>query len=235
MALFSYRVRFDYGCAPNPFYGVCTLVICKPRIRAHARVGDWVVGTGSAASPAGDLSGAVVYAMQVTRALSMRAYDAWSVRRPRKRPDPAHTDLRRQVGDSIYDFASDPPAVRPGPHTVAERDHDLSGRRALLSTRFVYFGRAAAPLPPHLLGVVKVGPGHRSASNAPLVAPFVAWLESLGHPWGSVLAAPAGWPPGAELPSLGCQPRVAEPGAAADTGGVAGCSGFVARPRPRCR
>src|SRR5262245_60925741 len=200
---FSYRVRFDHGSAPNPFWGVCTLVICKPRLRRLARVGDWVVGTGSVNSPAGDLSGSVVYAMQVTRAFSMRDYDAWSAQHLRKRPDPSHPDPRRAVGDSIYDFASDPPAVRPGVHPEAHRAHDLSGRRALLSRRFVYFGRAALPLPPHLLAIVKDGPGHKSASVAHLEEPFVAWLGSLGHPWGSVLAAPSGWPAGAKLPGSG--------------------------------
>jgi len=203
VALFSYRVRFDHGSAPNPFWGVCTLVICKPRIRRCARVDDWVVGTGSANTPAGDLSGSVVYAMQVTRTLSMRDYDAWSARHPRKRPDPCHTDPRRVVGDSIYDFASDPPAVRPDVHTEAHRAHDLSGRRALLSRRFVYFGRAAEPLPTDLLGIVKDGPGHRSASIAHLEQPFVTWLESLGHQWCSMLAAPSGWSEEAELPGPG--------------------------------
>ena len=203
MVLFSYRVRFDHGSAPNPFWGVCTLVICKPRVRRVARAGDWVVGTGSADSPAGDLSGSVIYAVRVSRTLSMRAYDAWSAGHRGKRPEPGHPDPRRRVGDSIYDFASAPPRVRPGVHTEAHRGHDLSGRRALLSDRFVYFGRAAARLPPHLLGVVKNGPGHRSASNASLAEPFVMWLESLGHPWGSVLAAPSGWPPGTELLGLG--------------------------------
>ena len=200
MALFSYRVRFDSGLAPNPFWGVCTLVVCKPRIRRRARVGDWVVGTGSAKSPAGDLSGSVMYAMQVNRALSMRAYDEWSAWHLRKRPDRSHADPRRAVGDSIYDFASNSPAVRPGIHTEADREYDLSGRRALLSTRFVYFGRLAAQIPPHLLGIVKVGPGHKSAAIAALEVPFVTWLESLGHPWGSVLAMPSGWPSGVERP-----------------------------------
>jgi hypothetical protein len=83
------------------------------------------------------------------------------------------------------------------------RAHDLSGRRALLSRRFVYFGRAAVPLRPDLLGIVKHGPGHKSASIAQLEEPFVAWLESLGHPWGRVLAAPSGWQDGAELPGSG--------------------------------
>lgn len=203
MPMFSYRVRYDAGSAPNPFWGICTLVICKPIIRRRARVGDWVVGTGSAASPTGDLSGSVVYAMQVTRTLSMPAYDVWSAKHLRKRPDPSHPDPRRAVGDSIYDFASNsptPPMVRPGSHTEAERAHDLSGRRALLSTRFVYFGRAAVPLPPHLLGIIKDGPGHRSMSITALEGPFVAWLETLGHPWGSVMAMPSGWSARVELP-----------------------------------
>jgi hypothetical protein len=51
---------------------------------------------------AGDVSSSVVYAMQVTRALSMRAYDAWSARHLRVRPEPSHPDPRRSVGDSNY-------------------------------------------------------------------------------------------------------------------------------------
>ena len=203
MTLFSYRVRFDKGSAPNPFGGVCTLVICKPRIRRLAGIGDWVVGTGSARSPVGDLSGSVIYAMQVTRVLSMSGYDKWSARHSLKRPDPSHSDPRRAYGDAIYDYTSDPPMVRPGVHTEAHRAHDLSGRRALLSTRFIYFGRAAVPLPRDLRGLVKRGPGHKSASNEPLTAAFVAWLDSLPHPWGSVLGVPSGWPAGSKLPSVG--------------------------------
>ena len=61
--LFTYVVLHDTGAAPNPFWGTCTLVICKPRIRRAAQVGDWVVGTGSAESPIGDRRKHVVYAM----------------------------------------------------------------------------------------------------------------------------------------------------------------------------
>lgn len=215
MAMFSYRVRYDHGSVPNPFWGVCTLVICKPRIRRLARVGDWVVGTGSADSPVGDLSVSVVYAMRVTRVLSMRGYDEWSARHPHKRPIQGHADPRRAVGDSIYDFASDPPAVRLSAHTEEYREHDLSGKRASPSTRFVYFGRTAKPLPSHLIGIVKNGPGHRSASNRPLAEPFVAWLESMGHPWGSVLAAPSGWAVADELPRCGASPTALVPPATA--------------------
>ncbi|MFH1865797.1 MAG: hypothetical protein ABIK85_07930, partial [Candidatus Eisenbacteria bacterium] len=39
MRLFSYIVARDYGFAPNPFCGVCTLATCKPKIRESASVG----------------------------------------------------------------------------------------------------------------------------------------------------------------------------------------------------
>ncbi len=38
--LYTYCIPYDDGAAPNPFWGQCTLVICKPRIRKVARPGD---------------------------------------------------------------------------------------------------------------------------------------------------------------------------------------------------
>ena len=74
--LFSYCIPYDNGSAPNPFWGLCTLAICKPRIRQFANVGDWVVSTGSAVSPVGNVSDAVVYAMLVTQKMTMQDYDS---------------------------------------------------------------------------------------------------------------------------------------------------------------
>lgn len=75
MKLYSYCLRWDDGAAPNPFWGVCTLAICKPAIRRTAKVGDWVVGLGSANSPIGNISDSVVYAMRVTDAKSASGTD----------------------------------------------------------------------------------------------------------------------------------------------------------------
>jgi len=44
--LYTYCIPYDDGAAPNPYWGICTLVICKPVIRRTAEVGDWIVGTG---------------------------------------------------------------------------------------------------------------------------------------------------------------------------------------------
>ena len=35
----------DYGFAPNPYFGYCTLATCKPVIRRCAGVGDWIAWT----------------------------------------------------------------------------------------------------------------------------------------------------------------------------------------------
>jgi hypothetical protein len=73
--LFSYCIPTDDGAAPNPYWGVCSLAICKPKIRKKARLHDWIVGTGSKNSPIGDISNHVVYTMRVTRRVTMRDYD----------------------------------------------------------------------------------------------------------------------------------------------------------------
>jgi hypothetical protein len=101
--LFTYCLRIDDGAAPNPFWGLCSLVICKPVIRRTAHEGDWVVGTGSKRAGQ-DFARKVVYAMRVSRVLSMQDYEVF-VRKelPSKIPDWRHRDGRRRVGDAIYD------------------------------------------------------------------------------------------------------------------------------------
>ena len=63
------------AAAPNPFWGICTLVICRPGIRRAAKAGDWIVGTGSSNSPIGDISDRMVYAMRVSQKITMQEYD----------------------------------------------------------------------------------------------------------------------------------------------------------------
>ncbi len=175
-------MRDDAGSAPNPFWGVCTLVICKPKIRRAAQVGDWIVGTGSSRSPIGNIQDRLVYAMRVTKKMTMRDYDDWArEERPEKIPDLRGGDWRHRRGDAVYDYSELPPRVRKGgPHGLEHREHDLKGEYALLSEHFYYFGDRPEPLPEHLLGIIKRGPGHRAPGNAPYLKPFVDWIEGLG-------------------------------------------------------
>jgi Nucleotide modification associated domain 2 len=193
--LFSYRIPWDGGSAPNPFWGYCTLAICKPRIRLSAAVKDWVVGTGSARSPIGDISNKVVYAMCVTDKKTMKEYDKFTRSKlPRKIPLLTSSNPRRHVGDSIYDYSisnntTPYPALRRGVHDDSDRDTDLNGSYVLLSNHFFYFGDQPVTLPENLMGIVKKGPGHKTISGQQY-DDFISWLESLGYPPATLIGKP---------------------------------------------
>jgi hypothetical protein len=159
--LYSYMLRYDDGAAPNPFWGTCTLVICKPKIRKAAKVGDWIVGLGSKSNPVHtDYRRRIVYAMKVTAKMSMEEYDKYvNEHLPEKTPDIDSVDWRRRLGDSIYDYTSKGIPQRPGVHRRANRKTDMSGKSALLSDEFVYYGRTAIPLPEKLNGILHKGQG----------------------------------------------------------------------------
>ena len=67
--LFTYKVAYDGGSAPNPFHGICTLAICKPVIRRVAEKDDVIVGLGC-----GDEEGRIVYCMVVSARVTWAEY-----------------------------------------------------------------------------------------------------------------------------------------------------------------
>ena len=176
--LFSYVLRYDDGAAPNPFWGTCTLAICKPVIRRKAEVGDWIVGTGSKNSPIGDISAQMVYAMKVTEKLSMSQYDTFcGAHLARKIPEWLTGNFKGRMGDCIYDYANgEPPTLRDSVHKELNRTRDLRGKFVLLSTEFYYFGDKPVPLPPELIAIVKRNQGHKRVESESLVKSFEAWV-----------------------------------------------------------
>jgi hypothetical protein len=181
MSLYSYCLRIDDGAAPNPYWGVCSLVICKPTIRRTAKVGDWVVGHGSRHSPLGDISDSIVYAMRIDTVLSMQEYDQYcQANMPAKIPATKSRDRRRRVGDCIYDFGKrKSPRIRTGVHGSANQATDLSGMNALLSEHFFYFGDAPIRLPRKLHPILHPFQGHKCRKNAPYEQAFIEWIEEL--------------------------------------------------------
>jgi len=179
--LFTYCIPIDDGAAPNPYWGVCTLAICKPVIRRIAKVGDWVVGTGSKSAPSGNLSGKIVYVMEVSAVMTMAEYDIWTKNHlPEKIPDIRHHDLPRRVGDSIYDFSTNPPIQRPGVHGEGNRKTDIGGSNVLLSLNFYYFGNFPVQLPAHLEPIIHQTQGHKVNANDQYLTPFLTWLNGQG-------------------------------------------------------
>lgn len=142
MRLYSYVVRYDYGFAPNPFHGVCTLATCKPGIRGSAAVGDWVLGTGSADY---QLQGKLVYAMRVSETLSFNEYwlnNRFEVKRPYLRGS-----LVQAFGDNIYHESGGEWIQERSRHSNEDGSlnskhlkRDLSGRKVLIGYEYVYWG-----------------------------------------------------------------------------------------------
>lgn len=179
MKLYSYCLRWDDGAAPNPFWGICTLAICKPAIRRTARVGDWVVGLGSANSPIGNISDSVVYAMRVTDVRSLWGYDILcQAKYSGKIPDWSNKDFKRRFGDCIYDYSQgSPPKLRVSVHSERNRETDLGGVNALISGHFYYFGDNPILLPENLTPLAHKQQGHKVKANQSYAEQFVQWLD----------------------------------------------------------
>ncbi len=95
--VYIYVVDRDFGFAPNPFHGVCTLATCKPQIRRTAKLDDWVVGVGGARLNA---TGHCIFAQRVTANLTFDEY--WSDTSFRDKRPVRNGSRVMMVGDNIY-------------------------------------------------------------------------------------------------------------------------------------
>lgn len=183
MKLYSYVVARDYGFAPNPFFGVCTLATCKPVIRRLAGVDDWVVGTGSARY---SLVGHLVFYMQVSEALSYDEY--WADARFESKKSNLLGSLKQAYGDNIYhrrkrsrtwhqeNSHHSHADGRPNVHNVL---HDTQASRVLVAREFGYWGGRGPLIPRRFRDKVCATRGHKSNFSEGFVSSFTNWLGSL--------------------------------------------------------
>lgn len=199
MRLHSYIVARDYGFAPNPFYGLCTLATCKPRIRKSCAIGDWVMGTGSQEE---SRPGHLVYIMQISEAMSFDEY--WrDPRFLRKRPD-LRGSLKQAFGDNIY-CRPDPEAdwrQLPSHHSLQDGRanpsniwRDTSVNRVLIADQFVYWGADAPKIPDEFRtpeDICMRGQGNMWNFSKRIVKSFLDWVHSSTLTWGR-LGDPYKW------------------------------------------
>lgn len=192
MKLYSYIVARDFGFAPNPFHGFCTLATCKPGIRAGASVGDWIIGTG--AKSRYDLAGHLVYAMQVAEILDFNTY--WDDPRFLAKRPVLNGSLKLLYGDNIYHRVGKRWAQADSHHSRengrpnnANMKWDTGVDRLLIATKFVYWGASAPIIPKRFRPVRKTGQdvcckarGYRVFTEE-LATAIADWLESQGK-WG---------------------------------------------------
>ena len=159
--LYAYAVTRDFGFAPNPFHGVCTLATCKPRIRKTAKVGDWVLGAGG--RNLGDVYRKCIFLMKVTEKTTFQAY--W---------DDARFQLKRPVrngsnvqilGDNIYHRGPDGAWIQEDSHhsnedgtcNIDNLERDTGNTDSvLISEYFFYFGAEAVAVDLESIGYNRV-------------------------------------------------------------------------------
>ena len=187
MRLFSYVVARDYGFAPNPFFGVCTLATCKPRVRKTAAIGDWVIGTGSAKR---GRQGYLVYAMRVAEALTFNEY--WADPRFQQKKPNLRGSLKQAFGDNIYfrdeseqwnqlDSHHSYQGGAQNPHNIW---NDTQTDRVLIGIKYAYWCGGGPKIDEAFRNYdgqdICAGRNHRSNFPPGLVDGFITWIRSLG-------------------------------------------------------
>lgn len=149
MNIYSYKITRDYGFAPNPFFGVCTLATCKPRIRHHAKVGDWVLAFGGKCTI---VPGKLVCLMRVDETMNFDEY--WNDERFQCKKPKFNCSIKYCYGDNIYHHTDDATWIQENSHhskadgiNEINLTHDTQTDRVLISKLYWYFGSDAIDLP----------------------------------------------------------------------------------------
>ena len=146
--LYSYVVRVDNGFAPNPERRLCTLACCKPGIRKKAKVGDWLIGTGSKKHKA---RFKLIYAMKITEKMPFEDYFTKKCKYKNRK-------------DQIYDFDKKNNRFKIienkelyGHDNMNALINDRKGQYVLISDKYYYFGENALGIRGYRR-IVKKGP-----------------------------------------------------------------------------
>lgn len=176
-----YVVDRDFGFAPNPFHGICTLATCKPNIRRNAKIGDWIAGMGGGRLKA---TGKCVFAMQVSEVITFDQY--WNDQRFAAKKPVRNGSKKMLVGDNIYQKqdqfwlqADSHHSNSDGSTNFINLKKDTSANSVLISNNFYYFGVSAEAVPSEILQRMgyKNQIGHRTFTGT-TGDEFLAWLKT---------------------------------------------------------
>lgn len=188
MKLYSYVVARDFGFAPNPFYQFCTLGTCKPEIRRHAEIGDWIIGTGSKTR---NREANIVFVMKVTEVMSFNCY--WSDSRFEQKKPNLRGSKKQAFGDNIYyrNVATDEWYQLDSHHSnpdgtpnIKNIENDTKTDRVLISDDYIYWGGEGPKIPAKFrnfcgFDLCKTGMGHKCKFPDKMVTDFVDWIRFL--------------------------------------------------------
>ncbi|MET4602078.1 hypothetical protein ABIB90_001545 [Bradyrhizobium sp. JR4.1] len=188
MELYSYVVARDFGFAPNPFMNVCTLATCKPKIRANAQVGDWIVGTGTAKRKR---SGRLVFALVVSETMTFNEY--WNDPRFQCKKPNLRGSKKQAFGDNIYHKLPGKPWQQVNSHhsfsdgtcNPANVKNDTQANRILVAHDFTYWGGVGPRIPARFRNFhgfdICAKRGHKRYFPNDMICEFIEWIGSTGE------------------------------------------------------
>lgn len=153
--IWRYVLAHDSGFAPCVDDGLLTLCTCKPRIRADANVGDWVVGF----IPKRFGIGRVAWAGCVREILSLGDYG--------ERYTGRLDAIYRRIGwhaDGREDLEHYGGPYHDSPQAIAT---DMRGRHALLFEPFWYWGAESPVAPPEVAELAYYYVGQTTKGSSP--------------------------------------------------------------------
>lgn len=150
--LFVYVIARDFGFAPNPFFGSCTLATCKPGIRKSANIGDWVLGVAGLALGK-SIHRKCILLMRVSEKMSFQEY--WDDERFKLKKTCRNGSQLKMLGDNIYHRGNKGEWIQEDSHhshpdgttNVVNLYRDTGTcDQVLISDFFYYFGSKAIPV-----------------------------------------------------------------------------------------
>lgn len=178
MKLYSYVIPRDYGFAPNPFHGYCTLATCKPITRRVARVNDWIAAFGPRNRPTVEK---LVCLMQVSETLTFDEY--WNDPRFELKRPVFNKSTTRKYGDNIYHHVNGVWVQEPSHHSFRDGmnpinlNRDTQTDRVLIAEEFYYFGEEAILLPTEYQSLVWHSRNHGVSHDNALIESFVSYIR----------------------------------------------------------
>jgi hypothetical protein len=159
--LFSYIVDHDTGYAPNPFDKLCTLAGCKFCKNAHSR---------SRSKP------------KRKNIVELAEAGDWIVGlggSSKRSSGPGTLVYAMKVKEAIRlrDYCQ-----QHKKRADAQPARNQPWRKALIASRYYYFGRHAVKLKPSHYAILKVGRGFKNDFSENFIVEFVGWLTEQTRP-----------------------------------------------------
>ena len=180
MEYYSYVVSRDFGFAPNPFYGFCTLATCKPNIRKKAEIGDWIFGISPSIKNEGNN---LVYAMKISKKINYNEY--WESEEYQSKKPVMNGSLKQMYGDNIY-YKNPKDGIwfqenshhsfKNGSINNKNLVRDTKGKNVLISEDFYYFGGDSIEIPFSLKKEFSIGIGHKKVKEKAAIK-VIDWLK----------------------------------------------------------